>query len=277
MTILVTGGRGHVARSVVGQLLEVGEKVRVASRNPTAVTAPDSVEVVGADLTRVDSLIPALAGVSKVFCYADPAGIDSVVTAAQDAGVGHVVLLSASPVTAANPGANPLAVMHRAAEQALLDSELSWTFLRPATFATNTLQWAQSIRREGVVRAAYPEAHTDAIHEADIAAVAVRALTEDGHVGRAYLMTGPESVTQRQQVEAISAAIGRPVEFVELSPADYRATLAQWGADAVEEVLRHLAATDGVRQPVIDTVEVVTGRPARTFAQWARDHADDFR
>ncbi|GGM52717.1 nucleotide-diphosphate-sugar epimerase [Longimycelium tulufanense] len=277
MTILVTGGRGHVARAVVQQLLDVGEKVRLASRNPTAVTAPDSVEVVGADLTRADSLIPALAGVSKVFLYADPAGIDNFVEAAQKADVEHVVLLSASPVTGANPGANPLAVMHKAAEQALLDSELSWTFLRPATFATNTLQWAYSIRTEGVVRAAYPEAYNDAIHEADIAAVAVRALTEDGHVGRAYLMTGPESVTQRQQVEAISAAIGRPVEFVELTPAEYRETLARWGGGLVDQLIRYLAENDGVPMPVINTVELVTGRPARTFDEWARDHADDFR
>lgn len=277
MTILVTGGRGHVARSVVEQLLDRGEKVRLASRQPNAVVASKSVEVVEAGVSRPDTLPQALAGVSKVFLYADPQGIDSFVAAAQNAGVEHIVLLSASPVTSANPAANPLAIMHRAAEQALIESKLPWTFLRPATFATNTLQWADSIRTEGVVRAAFPEAYNDAIHEADIAAVAVRALTETGHNGRAYLMTGPESVTQRQQVEAISVAIGRPLDFVELTADEYRQMLSRWGDGLVDQLLSYLIENNGVPMPVINTVELVTGQPARTFARWACDHAADFQ
>ncbi|MGK5627224.1 NAD(P)H-binding protein [Streptomyces sp. URMC 123] len=278
MTILVTGGRGHVARSLVDQLVESGQRVRVATRDASALTAPAGAEVVEADLTRAETLPAALSGVSKVFLYADPQGVDVFVEAAREAGVEHVVLLSASPVTAANPDLNPLARMHRAAERALIASDLPWTFLRPGAFATNTLQWAASIRDEGVVRAPYPEAHIDAIHEADIAAVAVRALTETGHEGRAYLMTGPESVTQRQQVEAISKAIGRLVEFVELTPAEYRETLSRWGSDElVDQLLRYLSEQDGIPMPVVNTVELMLGRPARTYAEWATDHADDFR
>ncbi|MEU8891115.1 NAD(P)H-binding protein [Streptomyces sp. NPDC048442] len=278
MTILVTGGRGHVARGVVEQLLERTDRVRVATRDASALRPPAGVEVVEADLTRPETLPAALDGVEKVFLYADPQGIDAFTKAAGEAGVRHIVLLSASPVTAANPDLNPLARMHRSAERVLLDSGLAWTFLRPATFATNTLQWAASIRDEGVVRAPYPEAHNDAIHEADIAAVGVRALTEPGHEGRAHLLTGPVSITQRQQVEAIAKATGRPVEFVELQPDEYRRTLSKWGSDElVDQLLRYLSEQDGIPMPTVNTVELLLGRPARTFAEWAADHADDFR
>ncbi|GAA1288099.1 NAD(P)H-binding protein [Saccharothrix xinjiangensis] len=266
-----------MARAVVARLLEHGHEPRVASRQPDATGAPAGVELVEADLTRPETFRAALEGVSKVFLYAEPKGIAGFLDEAGRAGVEHVVLLSASPVTSADPDRNPLARMHRSAERALIDSGLPWTFLRPATFATNALQWTWSIRAEGVVRAAYPEAHNDAIHEADIAEVAVRALTEPGHVGRAHLMTGPESLTQRRQVELIGKAIGREVEFVEQTPAEYRATLDQWSnGELTDQLLRYLSDNDGVPVPVINTVELVTGRPARTFEQWALDHAADF-
>jgi uncharacterized protein YbjT (DUF2867 family) len=155
-------------------------------------------------------------------------------------------------------------------EDASTNSGIPWTFLRPGAFATNTLWWSASIRQEGVVRLPYPDAQTAPIHEADIAEMAVRALTGTGHEGRSYLLTGPESVTQRQQGESIDAALGGSVRLAEIGPDQVKDTLPA-------PLLRYFAASQGKPAEVSPVFERVIGRPGRTFAQWAVDHAADFR
>lgn len=279
MTILVTGGRGHVARSIVRQLLAAGESVRVGSRSPAGVEPFPGAETVEVDLARPGTLPAALRGVSKAFVYADPAGLGPFVDAAAAAGLEHVVLLSAGVVALPEHAEfNHMARMHRAAEQVLIDSGIPWTFLRPGAFNTNTLHWAPAIRAERAVRAAHPGTHVDTIHEDDVAAVAVCAFTEPGHEGASYMLTGPESITQGEQVKLIGEAIGHHVEFVELTPEEYKQELGDLAPEeAVDQLLTFLAEYDGVPVPIVNTVAEVTGRPARTFAQWAVDHADDFR
>jgi uncharacterized protein YbjT (DUF2867 family) len=279
MTVLVTGGRGHVARSIVRQLLAAGESVRIGSRSPADVKAPQGIEPMEVDLARPETLPAALRGVSKAFVYADPAGLGPFVDAAVDAGVEHVVLLSAGVVALPeHSDFNHMALMHKAAEQTLIGSGIPWTFLRPGAFHSNTLHWAPSIRADRAVRAAHPGTHVDAIHEDDVAAVAVCAFTEPGHEGASYKMTGPESITQGEQVKLIGEAIGHHVTFVELTPEQYKQELAGLAPEEeVDQLLSFMAEYDGVPVPIVDTVAEVTGRPARTFAQWAVDHADDFR
>src|SRR5205807_794597 len=104
-------------------------------------------------------------------------------------------------------------------------------------FATNTLHWADAIRAHGVVRAPYPQAHTDAIHEDDIAGVAALALTQDGHTGAAYRLSGPESLTQERQAQHIAEAIGRPLRFEEMTPDEYREQLSLWGQGYIADAL----------------------------------------
>jgi uncharacterized protein YbjT (DUF2867 family) len=279
MTILVTGGRGHVARSIVRHLLAAGESVRVGSRSPASVDVPQGAEVVEVDLARPETLPAALRGISKVFVYADPAGMGPFVDAAVSAGLKHVVLLSAGVVALPeHADFNHMARMHRAAEQELIGSGIPWTFLRPGAFNTNTLHWAPAIRAERAVRAAHPGTHVDTIHEDDVAAVAVRAFTEPGHEGASYVLTGPESITQEEQVKLIGEAIGHHVQFVELTPEQYKQELGDLAPEeAVDQLLSFLAEYDGVPVPIVNTVAAVTGRRARSFAQWAIDHADDFR
>jgi uncharacterized protein YbjT (DUF2867 family) len=123
----------------------------------------------------------------------------------------------------------------------------------------------------------FPESHSDAIHEADIAAVAVTALTEPGHEGKSYFLTGPESITQREQLEIIGEAIGKPLRYHELTEAEARAVLSrtvpEWVMDAV---IGYWVHSDGVPSPLTGEVERITGAPARTFKQWAADHVADF-
>ncbi|AJC60063.1 NAD(P)H azoreductase [Streptomyces sp. 769] len=221
VTILVTGGRGHVARSVVDGLLATGARVRVASRSPERVVVPAGVETVRADL-------------------ADPRTLP--------------------------------------AEEALRHSRLAWTFLRPGAFATNTLQWAPAIRASGTVRAPYPQAHAASVHEDHIADVAVLALTRDGHQGLTHPLTGPASVTQQEQIDCLAAATGRKIRLAEIGTEEYRATLRQWGdEEMVDTLLTHLAEADNRPAAVCSTYRDLTGGPGRSYAQWALDHAADFR
>ncbi|MER7705226.1 NAD(P)H-binding protein [Kitasatospora sp. NPDC097605] len=277
--ILVTGATGQVGAEVLAQLLAAGADVRAGARTPAKPAPPTPVESAVLDLTDPATYGPALAGVEKVFLYAVPQGTAGFLAAAKEAGVRHVVVLSSQTVVDAFPVQKPIVEMHRAVEDAVLASGIPYTFLRPHNFATNILMWGwpESIRAEGRIRFPYPESHSDAIHEKDIAAVAVAALTGTGHEGRAYFLSGPVSITQREQLAALSEALGRPLVFEELTDAEAREALAPivpvWVMDAV---VGYWAGSDGVPTEVSDTVERITGRPARTFAEWARDHAADF-
>jgi uncharacterized protein YbjT (DUF2867 family) len=277
--ILVTGATGNVGRHVVAQLRAAGAAVRALVRNPAAADVPDGVEVVRGDLTDPDTLHTALDGVESVFLLwplttAERAAACLNVVAKH---ARRVVYLSAMSVRDdREPRANGF---WGEIEHLIEQSGLEWTFLRVGGFATNTLGWADQIRAEGVVRWPYGRAARSLIHERDIAAVAVRALTEDGHVGAKYVLTGPEAVTQAEQVRIIGEVIGRAVRWDELSPeAARQQLLAAWGDPGfVDGALGYWATLVSEPEWVTRAVEEVTGVRARTFREWAIDHVDDFR
>jgi uncharacterized protein YbjT (DUF2867 family) len=156
---------------------------------------------------------------------------------------------------------------------------MEWTFLRPGMFAANAgYWWASQIRAGDVVRWPYPAAPTAPIHERDIAAVAMRALCEDGHAGAEYVLTGPESLTQAEQVSTIGRVIGRSLRIVEISPDEARTELTTiMPAPIVNMLLEAWAAAIGQPAFFTSTIADLTGTPARTFLDWATDHAADFR
>ena len=154
-----------------------------------------------------------------------------------------------------------------------------WTFLRPGMFAANALTWwAPQIRAgKDVVRWPHVAAPTAPIHERDIAAVAVRALCEDGHAGAEYVLTGPESMSQFEQVRTIGRVIGRSLRMEEISPDEARRELlALMPAFVVNMLLDAWAAAIGQPALVTSTVREITGTPARTFLEWATGHAAEF-
>jgi len=277
--ILVTGATGTVGRQVVAQLSERGVPVRAATRDPASARMPAGVAVVKADLADPASLEQHLPGVDAVFLlwpFTEPeraADLGSRVVAVLARRAPRIVYLSAQ--AAAGRPDSFWARMERLIE----DSGVQFTFLRPTGFAANTLMWADQIRGDGVVRWPYGAAARSLIHERDIAAVAVRALTEDGHAERRYLLTGPELITQAEQVRVIGEVTGRPARWQELAPQEARAhLLAAWGDPGfVDSALETWARQVAEPEPVTRTVEEVTGVPARTFRQWAADHAGDFR
>ena len=280
MVTVVFGARGNVGRHVAAGLQAAGQQVRVTSRNPAAAGLPPEVQAVAADLEQPETLPAALAGTNKAFIYAKPSGIEGFVEAARSAGVRHVVLLSSAGVVKADAEHSPIARQHRAVELAIEQSGLDWTFIRPGMFATNTrLWWTASIRADSVARLPYPDAQTSPVHEKDMAALAVTALTEPGHSHQAYTVFGPQSLTLRHQVKHIGEAIGREISVETVSPEQARAELGQtMPAIGAEAILRAwAAASNGAPALISVIVEKITGAPAHTFAQWAADHADDFR
>jgi uncharacterized protein YbjT (DUF2867 family) len=277
MTILVTGATGSVGRNVLNLLLEAGVPVRATSRDPGTADLPDGVDVRAVDLHRPDSLADALTDVRKVYLFPAHESIDATVRVLEAAGVDHVVLLSSIATTYENVVENPITMRHLVVERALEASSVEWTFLQPGTFAGNTLRLAKSIRDNGVARLPYLGANLSAIHELDIAEVAVRALLDDRHRHAAYRLTGPESITQRRQIELIAEAIGRPVRAEEQPRDEAHAELSRWAAPQFADVMLDFLAADVHRPAIVtDLVEKITGHPARTFAQWAVDHRADF-
>jgi uncharacterized protein YbjT (DUF2867 family) len=276
--ILVTGATGNVGGQVVAQLLDAGAKVRAVTRDPAWAQLPDAAEAVRGDLGDPGSIRPHLQGVSSVFLLwpflsaeAAPALLE--VLAGR---VNKIVYLSASAVhDDRDPAQNGV---WGQVEQAIGKSGLDATFLRAGGFAANTLAWASQIRAGGVVRRPYGQASRSLIHERDIAAVVTTVLTSAGHSGAKYVLTGPESVPQAEQAAQIGAAVGRPVRWEEQPLDEARQQLvAEMGdADFAAHALEYWASLVDHPEPVTPTVEQLTGSPARTFAEWARDHATDF-
>ncbi|MFI1800864.1 NAD(P)H-binding protein [Streptomyces sp. NPDC020379] len=271
MTILVTGARGRVSAAVRSELTERGAAVRAAGRQPEG-------DAVRLDLAEPGTFKAALDGVRKVFLYAEPSGIGAFLDAARAAGVEHIVLLSSLSAGEKDPESNVIGAFHVAAERALTASGIDWTLVRPGSFATNALQWAPSIRAEGVVPSAFPGTHNAPVHERDIAAVAVRALLDDAHRGATYHLTGPESLSEEQMTGLVARAIGKPVRIEPISREEELARLTRFAGPAIAETLiAYRAEYDGVPAAVRDGVREVTGRPAVPFARWAQEHAADFR
>jgi uncharacterized protein YbjT (DUF2867 family) len=277
--ILVTGATGNVGQHVVSGLLAAGAAVRAVTRQPGPAGLPDATEVVRADLADPSTLSRHLDGVGAVFLIwpffeaGDALAVLDVI--ARQAR--RVVYLSATAVhDDREPQENGI---WGQIEQLIERSGLAWTFLRASGFAANTLAWADQIRDEGLVRWPYGGAARSLIHERDIADVAVRALIEDGHAGAKYVLTGPAAVTQAEQVRIIGEAAGHPVRWEELSPEVARQQLlAAWGDPGfVDHALDTWAGLVTEPEQVTRTVQEVTGSPARTFREWAADHAADFR
>jgi uncharacterized protein YbjT (DUF2867 family) len=279
--ILVTGATGRVGREVVAALRGMGHPVRALTRNPASAGFTHDVEVVAGDFTVLDSIDAAAEGARAVFVVwttAPATAADVVERLARH--VERMVLLS-SPHQTPHPffqQPNPLASIHAGIERLVQGAGVQWTIIRPGMFAANAIAWwAPQIRAGDVVRWPYGAVETAPIDERDIAAVAARALIEDGHAGRDYVVTGPESLSQADQVRAIGDALGRRVRLHELGPEEFRRETAEhWPTPVVDMLLSAWGAAAGIPAYVTSTVADVTGTRARTFAEWAGAHADAF-
>ena len=223
------------------------------------------------DLTEPHTLHAPLTGVDAVFLvwpFATAEGMPAVLNVVAEH-AHRVVYLSSAAVRD----------HERQAERLIERTGLEWTFLRPHVFAANASRWAGQIRAETAVHGPYGAATMAPIHERDIAAVAVCALTGDGHGGAIYELTGPQALMQADQVRIIGEVIGRPVRWIETPAETARQEMLErgWPGTAVDGVLQAQAELVTKPGPVTSTVKKVTGAAARTFREWVIDHSSDFR
>ena len=279
MTVLVSGARGSVGRGVLDALLTAGvppTELRGAGRDPSVLALPEGVGAVALDFADPTTHDAALEGVDQVFCYAAE-DLTAFADAARRAGVEHVALLSSLSVQEDGAESDGIARHHLEAERTLRGAGLTTTAVRPGAFDTNARQWAREIRADGVVTLPYPRATTAPIHEADIADVAAATLVDPAHRGTDLPLSGPESMSFAEQLDVLGREIGRDLAVREIDAATAREQMARHVPEpVVDSLFRLWENADGALTEVHDTVGRVTGRPARTFASWAREHRTEF-
>ncbi|WP_433192601.1 NAD(P)H-binding protein [Nocardia sp. CA-107356] len=272
--IVVTGATGNIGRTLVQHLVTADEQVIAVSRGNQDIALPDGVQHRQADLADPESLSPAIENADALFLLLtgpqlvtgpDPARFVEVAAAG---GIKKLVLLS-SQATGTRPGLASHARLH-AFESALQQSDLDWTILRPTGFFSNTYAWIESIRAEQLIAAPFADIALPAIDPVDIAEVAATVLRTD-HSGRVYELTGPAAISPREQAQAVEAALGTSLRFVELTREQARSGMLRFmPADVADGTLDILGTPTPAEQQVSGDIEAVLGRPATSYAEWAR-------
>lgn len=270
MRLLITGATGTVGGAIARALAGGEHDVAALVRDPSRYDAPAGVGVVEGDLTSADDVRRALDGVDRAFLnMADDNGAVFAEVAGQ-VGLGHVVLLSSFTAVTALPlgEANVVTARHRAGEAALSAAGVSATFLRPAGFDYNFLMWTGALA-DGVVRAPWLDVKLPVVDPDDIAAAAAAILVAADPTLGAYSITGPEALSVADQTAIAATVLGRDlrVEALDLATAK-AAAFAQGTPDVVVDSVFGTFGPEASVLPVSGDVEVLTGRPARTFAQW---------
>src|SRR5215470_17499635 len=279
--ILITGATGTNGREIVEQLSAKGVRARAMVRKREDVRLPrtPNVEFVSGDLDDASSLDAALAGVEQAFLLS-PSSAEQVareanfIRAAKRAGVRHVVKFSILGAAPNSP--SRLIRRHGEAEKMLEDSGIAFTMLRPHYFMQNLLWYINDIKSQGVFHASLPETYRHSHVDArDNAAVAVAALTESGHEGKVYHITGSEALTYREVAEILSQAIGKEVRY-DSSRENYAKYLKKLGLDA-DEVLELVANGIGDGSAVTNTIFELTQQQPIRFMQFANDYSQAFK
>jgi uncharacterized protein YbjT (DUF2867 family) len=280
--ILVTGATGNIGTHVVHHLAEHGAPTRIISRDPAkAKRLPSSVEVVRADLDQPDTLEAAFRGIDKLVLIAPgpnvPAQDAALITAAERAKVAHVVMVTSLGIELGGiAGGKP----HMAGEKRLRESALRWTVLHPSEFMTNALWWSGMIKTTGSIFAPTGAGKIGFIDPADIGAVAAKVITTAGHEGRTYRLTGPVAITTADIATELGEILGRPVRHIDVSEDAYRAGALEAGTPppVIDMMTEYYEAVRAGRVDIVTRdIPELLGRPAHSFADWAREHVHAFR
>ncbi|MFY1673363.1 NAD(P)H-binding protein [Plantactinospora sp. WMMB334] len=281
---LITGATGNVGGLLARQLHDQGHPVRVLVRDPArAADLPVAIERVAGDLSNPDDVAHAVKGVDAVFLMQVGGGTDQtqiMIDAVRDAGGSRIILLSSVGARLMPISDNPIIGGALAAREDLMrESGLDVTYLRPNGFASNALWWLDGIRA-GKVVVPTGDGRQAVIDPEDIARCAAVTLTENGHAGKGYTLTGPEALTAREQLATIAEVTGRSVDVEDVTPHEF--AQAQIAADVPAgqaQALEYLNTvfSKGRAAYISDDVQNLTGRPPATFRTWCERNADAFR
>lgn len=280
--ILITGASGNVGKEVLKQVTQTGVPVRAAFQSPSkAATAPSGTEIAIVDYNRPETLQAALKGVERVFLVGPPTSdlvalerkaVDEI----KRAGVPHIVKLSAMGGRGAI-----FPRQHADSENYIKSSGVGYTFLRPNGFMQNFVIYnASTINTQNAFYGCQGDGKVSHIDIRDIAAVAVRTLTGNGHEGKAYTLTGPEALTNARIAQTLSEDAGREIKYVDLTPEEFKqaivaAGVPEWSANALIDLQRFYR--EGGASAVTKDVEEVLGRKPTSFEQFSRDHRSAFQ
>ena len=281
--ILVTGATGKVGQEVVRQLAAASVPARALVRDPAAAShiRIPGIEIAVGDLSRPETLGAAFAGIDRLFLLT-PAAPDQVelqanaLAAGLRAGIQRIVKVS----VAGGPDAGTqIGRWHWATEKQIEASGIDFTFLRPTIYMQQMYRYAPSIAAGGTFSAPMGTGEIALVDARDVAAVAVSALTEDGHVHHIYDLTGPEALSYDAVADAISQAIGKKVTYVHVPPEYAKKQMLadgvpRWLAD--DMIILTASFREGYGAGVTNTVAEVTKGKPRTFRQFAKDHARVF-
>jgi uncharacterized protein YbjT (DUF2867 family) len=283
--IVVTGATGQIGSEVVRQLAAKGEKVRALIRDPKKAASLNDPNVmfVKGDFSDPKSLDEAFKGATKLFLVsnAEPNQVKlqhNAIEAAKRAGVQYVVKVSA--LGAAKDATVSLGRWHAETEEELKKSGMKWTILQPHFFMQNLAMMAGSVKAQGALYAPMKDGKVAFVDTRDIAVVAARVLTEPGHEGQTYVITGGEALSFHDVAKELSAATGKPVKYVDVPPEDARkgmlgAGMPEWFANDLVGLYGVFAA--GYGAATTDVVQKVGKAQPRTFAQFAKEHAEVFK
>jgi uncharacterized protein YbjT (DUF2867 family) len=292
-TILVTGATGTVGSEVMKQISNTSDtNIRAAVHSADSLTrlkeSNKKIEAVQLDYNRPETLKKALKNVDKLFFLSHDSPImtelaSSVISAAKNAGIRHIVRLSAKGADV--KAESPSLIMHRQVEEIIEESGIPYTFLRPNEFMQNFINLhSHSIKNNNAFHMAVGDARVSIIDVRDIAAVAVKTLTEDvnndRHKSKVYTLTGPEALSYYQIAEILSGITGRKISYVNLSEGDFRRSLKEAGVDDwfIYVVLFMLDSyyRKGIAAQVFTAVEEVIGKKPTSFSQFVNDHVQVF-
>ena len=274
--ILVTGSPGNIGTPLAQQLLKQGKKIRLMVRDPKkqdptlAKLAAGGAEIAQGDFGKPGSMSSCFNDVEIAFLLV-PVALEtaewkgSFIRAAKNNGVERIVNLSVSGASSASP--IDLFKWHWQAEQELEASGLAWTHLQPTDLARYNLRSIMpTVEAHGAFYSTIGEGRVAMVDEGDVADVAAKVLTEDGHAGKSYVLTGPKALTYPDVAEALARKLGKPVKYIDIDPGQAKkamisAGLPDWVADFVNS-LRALEERGEASGPTPD-IERLLGRSPR--------------
>ncbi|MEV4179021.1 NAD(P)H-binding protein [Nonomuraea sp. NPDC049709] len=282
--ILVTGATGHIGSAILAVMKSRGVPVRALARNPEVLPEHPLVDVVKGDYNDQRSLDAATAGVEAVFLLTTPESPvprhdRAILQAARSAGVTKIVKLSATSAGARGPNNRIVGTWHCAAEDAVTASGLSWTILRPSSFASNFLRWADLINYGLPIPNMTGSGLQGVIDPRDVAAVSAECLLSDVGAGQTITLTGPELLSLSDQAACLARVLGRQIATVDVPPDLARVRMQSVGMDtlAIETVIAGATwAREGGNARITEEVKRILGRPPGTFENWALDHRAAF-